>query len=412
MAGFQRFLEPPRLRTATAERYEERHATWLELFLDLVFVVAIAELGSSFAHHVSARGFLIYLGLFVPIVWAWAGFTFYATRFDTDDLVYRVVTLFGMFCVAALATTVPAAFEGKANGFALAYACIRIVIVLLYVRARRDVPEARQLTNWFNALFSIAIVLWFVSLAVAPPWKYVLWTAALALELGAPPRAWRMMRDAPIHPSHIPERFGLLTIIVLGEAVIAVVIGTVNVSWTALSGTTAFAGFLVAASLWWIYFEYLDSSVVARDVLRGMTFVYSHFLVVIGIAAMGVGVRLAVLSAGPGNLYAHSGWVLAAGAALCMTGLGVIQLVTGPAVLDADVRLRFATASGAIVLAALTNVLSPVVILWLLAVGLLAQVAFELATHERHRPAPLAEQGADAAAPIVEDVRALPDRPS
>jgi hypothetical protein len=69
-AGFQRFLEPPRLRTATAERYEERHATWLELFLDLVFVVAIAELGSSFAHHVSARGFLIYLGLFVPIVWA------------------------------------------------------------------------------------------------------------------------------------------------------------------------------------------------------------------------------------------------------------------------------------------------------------------------------------------------------
>src|SRR5437879_2897466 len=46
--GFSRFLEPPRLRTAEAERYEERHATWIELFLDLVFVVAIAELGTSF----------------------------------------------------------------------------------------------------------------------------------------------------------------------------------------------------------------------------------------------------------------------------------------------------------------------------------------------------------------------------
>src|SRR5919198_2694844 len=121
MTGFRRFLEPPRLRTASAERYEERHATWLELFLDLVFVVAIAELGTSLAHHVSARGFLIYLGLFVPTVWAWAGFTFYATRFDTDDLVYRLLTLLGMFGVAALASTVPDAFHGGANGFAAAY---------------------------------------------------------------------------------------------------------------------------------------------------------------------------------------------------------------------------------------------------------------------------------------------------
>jgi low temperature requirement protein LtrA len=391
MAGFQRFLEPPRLRTASAERYEERHATWLELFLDLVFVVAITELGTSFAHHVSTHGFLVYIGLFVPVIWAWTGFTFYATRFDTDDLVYRVLTFAGMFGVAALATTVPAAFDGKSNGFALAYACIRIVILLLYVRARRNVPEARQLTNWFIAMFSVAIVLWFVSLTIAAPWKYVCWTVALAHELGAPPRAWRMMRNAPIHPAHIPERFGLLTIIVLGEAVIAVVIGTVDVSWTALSGTTAFAGFLIAVSLWWIYFEYLDATVVGRDLLRGMTFVYAHFPVFIGIATMGVGVRLAVLSAAPGEHYDHSGWVLAAGAALCMTGLGAIQLGIGPAVLDTDVVIRFATAAGAILLAALTDVLSPIVILWLLAAALVAQVVFELAAHERHQPAPLAD---------------------
>jgi low temperature requirement protein LtrA len=389
--GFSRFLEPPRLRTVAAERYEERHATWLELFLDLVFVVAIAELGTSFAHHVSVRGFLIYLGLFVPIVWAWAGFTFYATRFDTDDLVYRVFTFLGMFGVAALATTVPAAFEGHANGFALSYACIRIVIVLLYVRARRNVPEARRVADWFIALFSVAIVLWFVSLTIAAPWKYVWWAVALAHELASPPRAWRLLRAAPIHPSHIPERFGLLTIIVLGEAVIAVVIGTVDVTWTVLSGTTGLAGFLAAVSLWWIYFEYLDSTVVGRDVLRGMTFVYAHLPVVIGIAAMGVGVRLAVISAGPGSHYDHSGWVVGVGAAMCMTGLGVIQLVIGPAVLDADVLLRFATAAGAVVLAALTDVLSPVLVLWLLAGGLLAQVVVELAAHERHHSAPLTE---------------------
>jgi low temperature requirement protein LtrA len=175
---------------------------------------------------------------------------------------------------------------------------------------------------------------------------------------------------------------------VLGEAVIAVVLGTVDVSWTALSATAALAGFLAAASLWWIYFEYLDVSVVGRDVLRGMTFVYAHYLVATGIAAMGVGVRLAVLSAGPGDRYADAGWVVAAGAAICMAGLGVIQLVTPPALIDTDVLLRFATAAGAGALAGLTNVLSPIVILWLVAASLFAQVVYELASHQRHQPAP------------------------
>jgi len=386
LATISRFLDPPRLRTATAERYEERHATWLELFVDLVFVVAIAQLGTTFAHHVDLGGFLRYLGLFVPVWWAWAGFTFYATRFDTDDLVYRVLALLGMFCVAALATTVPSAFAGHGNGFALAYSAIRIVIVLLYVRAWRHVREARALTGWFIAMFATAIVFWLVSLAVPAPGKYVLWAVALAFELAAPPRAWRLMRHAPIHPAHIPERFGLLTIIVLGEAVLAVVIGTVDVKWSVLSGTTAFAGFLAAAAIWWIYFEFFDPSVASSGVARGMTFVYAHYFLAAGIAALGVGVRVAIISAAPGNAFAHAGWVAAAGAALYMFALGVIQLVTPPMVFDVDVLIRFSTAALGVVLVALTNVLSPILVLWLVATALAAQVVVELLSHEEHRP--------------------------
>jgi low temperature requirement protein LtrA len=379
-----RLFEPPRLRTVAAERYEERHATWLELFFDLVFVVAIAELGTSFAHEVTAGGFLRYLALFVPIWWAWAGFTFYATRFDTDDLAYRVMTLAGMFGVAALATTVPDAFRGDGNAFAIAYVAIRIVLVILYVRARRHVQQARQLASWFLFMFSTAIVFWLVSIAVSSPTKYILWAVALALELAAPPRAWRLIRQAPIHPAHIPERFGLLTIIVLGEAVIAVVLGTVNVSWTMVSGSAAFAGFLIAAAIWWIYFEFFDASVVSRSVFQGMTFVYAHYFVAAGIAVLGVGVRLAVLSAGPGDSYRHAGWVVAGGTAICMAGIGVIQAVTPPSAVDTDVLLRVATAAVGASLAALTNVLSPVLTLWLLAVVLVAQVVYETATHEGH----------------------------
>jgi low temperature requirement protein LtrA len=388
MPALPRLLEPPRLRTASAERYEERHATWLELFLDLVFVVAIAELGMNFAAEPTAAGFARYLALFVPVWWAWAGFTFYATRFDTDDLVYRVLVLLGMFAVAALATTLPEALDGGQNEFVVAYVAVRLLLLVLYARARRHVPPARALASWFMLMFGSAVAVWLVSLAAPTPWKYALWVGALALELGAPPRAWRMIADAPIHPAHIPERFGLLTIIVLGEAVIAVVLGTARVSWTPLSGAAAFGGFLVAAAIWWLYFDFLDASMVARSVFRGMVYVYSHYFVAAGIAALGVGVKLAILSAAAGPRSDHAGWIAAAGIAMCMLDLAVIQLVTPPALVDADVALRLATAGLALVLVALTDELSPVLVLWLLALALLAQVVVELTRHEEHAAAP------------------------
>ncbi len=323
--------------------------------------------------------------LFLPIVWAWAGFTFYATRFDTDDLLYRLLTLLGMFAVAALASTVPDALHGGQHRFVTAYVVVRCILIVLYARAYTHVLVARPLAGWFMVMFGVAVGWWLLSLAVPGPWNYVLWGLALAFEYSAPVRAWRMLRAAPIHPAHIPERFGLLVIIVLGEAVIAVVLGTASESWTALSGTAAFGGFVAAASIWWLYFGFLDASAaVNRNVLSGMTFVYAHYLVAAGIAAFGAGVRLAILSAGPGARYDRTGWIAAAGIAVCMAGLAAVQLATPPTLFDADVALRVATAIFAGALVALSSHLSPLLVLWLLAAALGAQVAFELARHERH----------------------------
>jgi len=194
-----------------------------------------------------------------------------------------------------------------------------------------------------------------------------------------------MLRGVPVHPRHIPERFGLLIIIVLGEGVIGVVLGTAEVSWTVLSSTVAFAGFLTGASIWWLYFDFLDgASVVTRNVRSGITFVYAHYFVAAGIAALGVGVKLAIFSVEPGPGYDDIGWIAAAGTALCMAGLAAIQLATPPALVDADVVLRLATAAVAGVLVGLSEFLSPVIVLWLLAATLVAQVVLELAGHERH----------------------------
>ena len=293
-----------------------------------------------------------------------------------------------MFAVAGLASTVPDALHGGQNSFVVAYVCVRGILLVLYARVYRDVEVARPVAGWFIFMFGIAVVDWLISLALPVPWKYVLWGIALFFEHVAPIRAWRLLRGVPVDPRHIPERFGLLIIIVLGEGVIGVVLGTAEVSWTLRSGTVAFAGFLTGAAIWWLYFDFLDAaSVVMRNVRSGITFVYAHYFVAAGIAALGVGVKLAILSGEPGPRYDHVGWVAAAGIAFCMAGLAAIQLATPPAPVDADVLLRLAVASLAGILVALSGFVSPVLVLWLLAAALVAQVVVELARHERHTAA-------------------------
>ena len=159
MSARSRFLEPPRLRTLAGGEQDDRRATWLELFFDLVFVAAVGQLASALSSQPTAVRFFEFLGLFVPVWWAWSGYTFYANRFDTDDLPYRLLTLLGMFGVAVLATTVPGVFKGVTIGFPLAYVGVRSVLLVLYERARRHVPEARSLARasrpfheWVEAL--------------------------------------------------------------------------------------------------------------------------------------------------------------------------------------------------------------------------------------------------------------------
>jgi low temperature requirement protein LtrA len=383
LADLSRFLDPPRLRTLE-EGFEERHATWLELFFDLVFVVAVAELGQNLTHDPTLGGFLRYIGLFIPIIWAWSGFTFYANRFDTDDLAYRLLILLAMFAVAVLATNTPNAIEEGGRAFALSYVLVRLVLLALYARAIRFVPRARPLAVLYFRAFSFGTLLWLVSVLVPPPGRYWLWAVALVVEMTVPFFAWGRLPGAAVDPRHLPERFGLFTIIVLGESVLSVVLGVADTTWEIESGLAAAGGFLVAAALWWIYFDFLDESVVRRGRIEGLVFTYAHFPVLIGIATVGVGVKLEILAAAGEERYQDTGWILCAGVALCMVGLAAIHLATPPMLLDVDVAMRFATAALALVLLAFSSVLPPLALVWTLAGLLVAEVVVELAQHESH----------------------------
>src|SRR5215216_4284831 len=304
-------LRPPRLRTD-----EERSASWLELFFDLVFVVAIAQLALALADDLSPVGFMRFLLLFVPVWWSWVGYTNYADRFDTDDPVFRAMMIFGMLAMAALAVSVPDAFSGGSEAFALSYVAVRVVLILLYERARRNVPAARALISVTMGVFVFGAALWALSLLVDEPWRFGLWGFALVVEGATPWVARRAMASVPYHASHLPERYGLFTIIVLGESLVAVVLGLGHARWGAAPIAAGALGFVSAASLWWLYFDSIERIAIRRSLLARNTFIYGHLLIALGLAISGVGVKTAILHADAGNLDAAQRWALCGGPAL------------------------------------------------------------------------------------------------
>ena len=160
-------LRPPQLRTLDEDG--ERHASWLELFFDVVFVVAIAQLAEELAADHSLRGFAVFGALFLPVFIAWQGFTIYADRFDTDDVVFRLAIFAAMLAIAALAVQVPDVAHGDSTGFVVAYAVLRSLMVALYLRSYRHVPAARPLIARYAAGYSLGIAIWLLSLASPAP---------------------------------------------------------------------------------------------------------------------------------------------------------------------------------------------------------------------------------------------------
>jgi low temperature requirement protein LtrA len=380
-----RFLAPPRVRTLEGGEDEIRRATWLELFFDLVFVVAVAQLANALSDDTTLEGFLIFAGLFVPVWWAWTGYTFYADRFDTDDVVHRVLMLCGMFAVGALASVIPDAARGDTAPFAIAYVAVRAFVILLNARAWLHLPAARPLLNVYIPAFAIAAALILASAAVEPPWRYWIWAVALAIDLGTPLVSRARIAVVPIHVSHIPERIGLFTIIVLGETVLAVVLGAESVDWGLESGVVAALGFALGASFWWLYFDYLDGEMLlGRSIWTGQAYLYSHLPLMAGVIALGVGVKHAIDDTAAQELQDSTRWILCGGVALAFAALAAIHLVSSRSRRDADLWLRMGIAIVALGVALLGGGLDPLPALALIAAAVVGAVALELALHHRH----------------------------
>jgi low temperature requirement protein LtrA len=367
-------LEPPRLRT-TADPQEERHATWFELFFDLVFVAAVSQLGAALAREPSAAGFARFAALFVIVLWAWVLYTLYANRFDTDDLIYRLAKSGGMLAIAAVAVNIHDAMEGDGGtvGFAIGYVALRAFLIALYARARRHVSgPAHTLSDIYIVGYSATTALWLVSIFVPGPARYVLWGVAMVIDLLIPTRAWAALKGATVAISHLTERFGIFFIIVLGESVVATVAGVAELEFTAMSWIVAGICFVIALCLWWAYFDLADTSVVGRGAL-GLVFVYAHFPLLAGVAAFGDGTRLAITEATRSGLGAGTRWALAGGVAAFALSLAALHLgAEWTSLRDRSFLGRVGLAAVAVALAAAGGGIAPLVFVALLAVAVVA----------------------------------------
>jgi low temperature requirement protein LtrA len=266
--------------------------------------------------------------------WAWASTTLYANRFDTDDAIFRLLTLLGMAGVVAMAASVDKLDATTSRWFALAYIVLRVVLIAGYLRAWRVLPDARRTIRPYLLGHSAGAAVWLISLAVPTPARYVLWGVGVAVDLVGPTVAARLKDGIPLHMEHLPERFGLFVILVLGESVAAVVTGVHDGGWTAGVVTTAAFAFLVAAAVWWSYFD-LSGGVAKRRLLQeghdrtrqGVHdfYVYAHLPVAVSLAAVAVGLEHAVVHGADDHLSTGTRAVLGIGLAGYLASAALIQ---------------------------------------------------------------------------------------
>ena len=298
-------IRPPTLRTG-----EEATASRLELFFDLAYVLVVIELADGFYTDLTWRGLATFAALFVALWFSWVGFTLYANRFDTDDVVFRLAKLTATLAVAGCAAAASGATTSFSTPFVLSFLLGRVVLLLLQVRAWRHVPEARATLSVYLGATTVSTVLWAASLPVGGSARWWFWAAAVVADAAGPVIATWREESAPLHMEHLPERFGLFIILVLGESVGGAVTGVHDAKWAGQAVVVGVVGFLVAAALWWNYFDITashseeelqeeddgdeeDDGAEADE--RHDLFVYGHLPLSLGIVLAGVGLEELVL---------------------------------------------------------------------------------------------------------------------
>lgn len=322
----------PLVRPPDLNRESNRSASVLELFFDLAFVLAIAQVGARLLGDPTWGQVGACVGLVTLIWWAWASTAIYANRFDTDDLVYRVLKLGGMLAVIVLAASAGGVGGGEGRWFAVAYGVLNLLLAAQYLRAWRSVPAARSTIVPYLVGHGLGGAVFVVSAALPEGARWALWVLGLAVELAAPLLASRG-GESPLHLEHLPERFGLFIILVLGESIASAVKGLEHQHFAGGAFGSTVLAFAVAAGLWWVYFDQiaatakrglLEAGEVSRTEVHDV-YLFAHLPIVLALVAVAVGLEQLIDADVLATAPASARWLLAGGTGTFLLSAGVLQ---------------------------------------------------------------------------------------
>jgi low temperature requirement protein LtrA len=282
---------------------EHRASTPLELFVDLCFVVAVAQ--SSTALQVElveghiGNGTVGFLMAFFGVWWAWMNFTWFASAHDANDVPYRLLTLLQIAGVLVYAAAVPETVEHHTFTLAVTgYVIMRMALVTQWLRVARHFPELRARCLRYAVGVTCVQLLWILIVATPDRWSPYLFAVLATCELLVPQwaesaarggRYWRLF-----HPGHIEERYGLFTLIVLGESVLSATVGIQEVATNGVTASlivVAVGGLVIAFGAWWLYFDHPGHLTPSPEL--AMRWGFLHVIVFASLAALGAGLHVA-----------------------------------------------------------------------------------------------------------------------
>jgi low temperature requirement protein LtrA len=377
-----------------------RASTPLELLFDLSFVVAVS-IAAVELHHGVAEGHVAisvgrYLMVFFAIWWAWMNFSWFASAYDTDDAAYRLLTLVQIAGVLILAAGVHNAFEDEDFTLVtIGYLVMRVPLVLQWLGVARDDPGRRPVARRYALGVTVTQVGWVLRLALPATAGLVAFFVLVVADLAVPIWAERGGPMTRWHPGHIAERYGLFTLIVLGEVILAATTAvqaglTERGASAALLGVAA-GGLLLVFGLWWVYFARSAGDALRETPSMSFLWGYGHYLVFAAVGALGAGLEVATESvlheAHTATRTAAFAVAVPVAVTLLVVGALQVRLAAGSAVLA-----RCAVAAVLVLLAALVPPLGLAVLLMGAVAGLL--VAAEIVSPQTgdwstaHQPEP------------------------
>ncbi len=362
-----------------------KHASWLELFYDLVFVAAFLQLGKGLSGDVSPKSAAVFAAVFVALWVAWSGLTFVKNRYTVDDFLHRSLVFLQILAVGAMALSAPRVVRGDVFAFAIASGVAQLLVAAMYGRAYLQVEQGRAYAKYWGAIFFGGGVAWIVSAWVPAPYYGALWALATIALLGGPlsKQSRAVMAREPIDHRHLAERYGLLTIIVLGESFVKALtaLGDVDVSPAVFARVAVVLA--VTYGLWWIYFDDVAGGKLKSGRGAFVVWLYAHVTLPLGITAVGVGLEKIVTFAWSQPAPEADRWLICGALALTYASVAAIDSVSErkQAELSDRARVNARWMSGAflLVLAPATDALAAGTFVALVTAVAIAQVVFDMA---------------------------------